>query len=185
MEKTKIKVVTLTYGAHGKSKRYAYLTDKELRVGQIVQPSVKHYKSGKIYGTTGIIQTVNSPNSKQGQARMAGAVENNVPLEQLYTAKGAGIINRRDTATGRFIKVTSDNRIVYYNSATGNRQLAYKEEYNPTQREQQLRNYNANMRAEGESSVMQDSIQPQINKVKEMIKTQNVGESEESEDEDI
>ena len=61
------KFANITYGTKGDTEQYTYVVNDSVNVGDIVQPSVKHYKSGKIYGTTGIIQNTAKETSVTGK----------------------------------------------------------------------------------------------------------------------
>lgn len=45
--------IGVLYGHHGSGKVYNYLAGSSVRAGDIVTPSVSHYKSGKTYKTLG------------------------------------------------------------------------------------------------------------------------------------
>ncbi len=65
-----MKIARVTYGVHegDRVKReYAYLVNDNVKVGDIVQPTVNHAVSGKLFATTGVIQTTNKPTSKGGK----------------------------------------------------------------------------------------------------------------------
>lgn len=63
-----MKIINITYGLKGdKPQKYTYLVNDNVRNGQVVFPNVKHYKSGKIYGTVGVVQNTYNPNSKNGR----------------------------------------------------------------------------------------------------------------------
>lgn len=65
-----MKIARLTYGVHNGDRvkrEYAYLVNDNVKVGDIVQPTVNHAKSGTLFATTGIIQKTNKPTSKEGR----------------------------------------------------------------------------------------------------------------------
>lgn len=61
-----MKFVNITYGLKGQSKQYTYLVNDNVKVGQVVFPSFRHYPDGKITATVGVVQTTNSVTSKDG-----------------------------------------------------------------------------------------------------------------------
>ena len=61
-----MKFVNITYGLKGQSKQYTYLVNDNVKVGQVVFPSFRHFPDGKITATVGIVQTTNSVTSKEG-----------------------------------------------------------------------------------------------------------------------
>lgn len=63
-----MKIVNITYGLKGeKPRKYSYLVNDNIRNGQVVFPNVKHYQSGKIYGTVGIVQNSYKADGKMGK----------------------------------------------------------------------------------------------------------------------
>ena len=61
-----MKFVNITYGLKGQSKQYTYLVNDNVKVGQVIFPSFRHFPDGKITETVGIVQTTNSVTSKEG-----------------------------------------------------------------------------------------------------------------------
>lgn len=61
------KFANVTYGLHGGKKQYTYVVNDKTRAGDIIHPSVKHHRSGKIFGTTGIVQSAVKDKSKTGE----------------------------------------------------------------------------------------------------------------------
>ena len=61
-----MKFVNITYGLKGQSNQYTYLVNDNVKVGQVIFPSFRHYPDGKITSTVGIVQTTNSVSSKEG-----------------------------------------------------------------------------------------------------------------------
>lgn len=67
-----MKIINLSYGLKGgKGKLYTYLVNDNVRRGQVVFPNVKHYKSGKVFGTIGIAQQTMNANGKKARERIA------------------------------------------------------------------------------------------------------------------
>ena len=63
-----MKIINLTYGLKGENpKKYSYLVNDNVRNGQVVFPNVKHYESGKIYGTVGVVQNTYSASGKNAK----------------------------------------------------------------------------------------------------------------------
>ena len=51
-----MKFANVTYGTHGDSAEYTYLVNDNVKAGEVLQPSVIHYQSKKVFATTGIVQ---------------------------------------------------------------------------------------------------------------------------------
>ncbi len=95
------KLAEVTYGLGGEGRKYTYVVNDNVRVGQVLNPSVKHYKSGKIFGTTAIVQ-----NTKKDTPGRRGEVKNldgePVQVEQALTAKETGAQAAARGQGGRF-----------------------------------------------------------------------------------
>lgn len=95
------KLAEVTYGLGGEGRKYTYVVNDNVRVGQVLNPSVKHYKSGKIFGTTAIVQ-----NTKKDTPERRGEVKNldgePVQVEQALTAKETGAQAAARGQGGRF-----------------------------------------------------------------------------------
>lgn len=91
------KFAQVTYGTHGDTAEYTYLVDNSVKAGTMIQPSVKHYKSGRIFGTTGIVQKVADQGSAQGMKikeelkEKAADTDSKVDVVHAFTGKEAGI----------------------------------------------------------------------------------------------
>lgn len=98
-----MKFVDVTYGTKGDTGLYTYAVNNSVRVGDILQVSVRHYKNGKIFGTTAIAQKTGSQNSVQGQEMKQQAQENarDGQIAEALTSKDLGM-GRTRTAQGRF-----------------------------------------------------------------------------------
>jgi hypothetical protein len=82
------KFAKLTYGTKGESGQYTYIVNDSVRVGQYLNPAVTHPKSGKVYGTTGIVQSTSKNTDYAGDIKTAlSAGETGVKQER--TLKGA------------------------------------------------------------------------------------------------
>lgn len=67
-----MKIINLSYGLKGgKGKLYTYLVNDNVRRGQVVFPNVKHYISGKVYGTLGIAQQTMNAVGKKAKGQIA------------------------------------------------------------------------------------------------------------------
>lgn len=91
------KFANITYGTKGESEEYTYVVNDNVRTGDYIQPSVKHYKSGKIFGTTGIVQSATKTTTAKGQ-KLKQEIEqktgNNVA--NAYTGKELGVKAEKD-----------------------------------------------------------------------------------------
>ena len=98
-----MKFVDVTYGTKGDTGLYTYAVNNSVRVGDILQVSVRHYKNGRIFGTTAITQKTGSQNSVQGQEMKQQAQENarGGQIAEALTSKDLGI-GRTRTAQGRY-----------------------------------------------------------------------------------
>ena len=110
------KIVDVTYGTEGKSNLYSYVVNDNVRVGQVINPSVKHYRSGLIFGTTAIIQKTANENSVAGKKMKA---QSPVELAQVETARGLNIRRNEIGGTGKFQSATGGKGPVTYDEAEG------------------------------------------------------------------
>ena len=84
-----MKVINITYGLKGeKPKKYSYLVNDNIRNGQVVFPNVKHYQSGKIYGTVGIVQNSYKYGGRKAQGEIAEIEEQGKNLTGTIANKG-------------------------------------------------------------------------------------------------
>lgn len=90
------KFAKVTYGTKGDTAEYTYVVNDNVRTGDWIQPSVKHYISGKIFGTTGIIQST----QKQLDNATKTAIGDK-DIATAYTQKELGI-NPERTEKGTF-----------------------------------------------------------------------------------
>lgn len=101
------KLAKVGYGTNGEGigkteDGYTYVVNDNVRMGAVIQPSVKHPVSQKIYGTTGKILSTMKEDSKKGQIekqKVESKTEENIA--NLYTGKELGAIRERGGA-GRF-----------------------------------------------------------------------------------
>lgn len=95
------KLAEVTYGLGGEGRKYTYVVNDNVRVGQVLNPSVKHYKSGKIFGTTAIVQNTrkDTPERREEVKNINGET---VQVEQALTAKETGAQAAARSEGGRF-----------------------------------------------------------------------------------
>ena len=102
------KFARVTYGLRGDTEEYIYVVNDNVRAGDVLQPSVKHYVSGKIYGTTGIAQKVNKTLTSEEYGKLK---ENNAGFPSaIGTGKDFGITGGRGSNTGTIVKDKEANR---------------------------------------------------------------------------
>lgn len=87
-----MKFVNVTYGTHGEGKQYTYVVNDNVKKGDVLQPSVIHYQSQKVFGTTGIAQ--NFPDSVP--QNIEGKTAN------ILTKQDVGVSNRIVGEKGQF-----------------------------------------------------------------------------------
>jgi len=98
-----VKFANITYGTHGDTEEYTYAVDDSAKAGDMMQPSVRHYESGKIFGTTGIIQDTAGETTVRGQQLKQEMESKGVEPANAYSMKEAGVISGvRESGTGRF-----------------------------------------------------------------------------------
>lgn len=92
-----MKFVDVSYGTQGKGELYTYAVNDSVRVGDILQVSVKHYRNGKIFGTTAVTQSTAKETSAKGQEMKQNAQENsrNGEIATAQTARELGIQRTR------------------------------------------------------------------------------------------
>lgn len=98
-----MKFVDVTYGTKGDTERYTYAVNNSVRVGDILQVSVKHHTSKKIFGTTAIAQKTASENTAVGQEMKQKAEEDSEDgqVAKVETSRDLGI-GRTRTSKGQF-----------------------------------------------------------------------------------
>ena len=124
-----MKFVNITYGLKGQSKQYTYLVNDNVKVGQVIFPSFRHFPDGKITSTVGIVQTTNSVTSKEGlnMARMMnekGIVPNyiattlNKPTDLMREngkfVSGTGISKTAINEENMYVSTTPDNTLLLF-----------------------------------------------------------------------
>lgn len=123
------KFANVTYGTKGDTALYTYLVNDTVNAGDIIQPSVKHYKSGKIFGTTAIVQNTAKEMSVKGKQ-----------IQRVLSGKQVGA--ERARANGRFVGTPSPRPT--RNAETGMYEVAGK--YHVSQYAQQTRAGNVRAR---------------------------------------
>lgn len=98
------KLAQVTYGLDGQGEPYTYVVNDNVRAGQVINPIVKHYKSGNTFATTGIIQASVQRDSVRGQSLEEGVkqVTDGQELAESKTASGLGITRETRGSGGRF-----------------------------------------------------------------------------------
>lgn len=105
-----MKFAQVGYGSQGQGKGktengYTYIVNDNVKVGTVLQPSVIHYKNGKIFATTGIVVgTENSLSTQKGQKVRRELFDNGKTVSDLaeaLTGKELGVSQGR-TAKGTF-----------------------------------------------------------------------------------
>jgi len=95
------KLASVSYGLDGQGKTYTYVVNDNVRVGQVLNPSVKHYISGKIFGTTAIVQQTQK-DTPEKRAEIKDENGKTVNVEQALTAKEAGASSTARGEDGRY-----------------------------------------------------------------------------------
>lgn len=85
------KFAKVTYGLRGNTKQYIYVVNDNVRVGDVLQPSVKHYISGKVFGTTGIAQHTSKRLSGDDTAELQRAGKRVDNIATIKTGKELGV----------------------------------------------------------------------------------------------
>ena len=95
------KFANVTYGTHGDTKAYTYVVNDNVRTGDFLHPSVKHKISGKIFGTTGIVQSMMKEDSVRGQQKKQELESKGIKAKNAYTGKEVGAAQERNES-GQF-----------------------------------------------------------------------------------
>ena len=147
-----MKFVNITYGLKGESKQYTYLVNDNVKVGQVIFPSFRHYPDGKITATVGIVQTTNSVTSKEGlnMAKMMsekGIVPNYIAtsLNKTNFQSGTGISKTMINENNMYISTTPEN---YDNAKTTSKMIETKEINKELASEQEGSNKDVNKNVE-------------------------------------
>lgn len=137
------KFANITYGTKGDTEQYTYIVNDSVRTGDFIHPSVKHPKSGKVYGTTGIIQSTAKETSKTGQKIKQEMQSKGAEPTKAYTGKEVGA-KRGQTETGAFEKSGLTKTVK--NEDTGMRQAKEGSNFQENQYVQQARQGNVDKR---------------------------------------
>lgn len=104
-----MKFANVTYGTHGDTDLYTYLVNDNVRSGDFINPSVKHPISGKIYGTTAIIQDITKDTSIRGRELKQKLDEKGVNVEKAFTGKEVGATRGKGEYDGSGLGKTVKN----------------------------------------------------------------------------
>lgn len=118
------KIVNVTYGTKGDTAMYTYVVNDNVRNGDYITPTVKHYISGKEFSTTGIVQQGGKATGKLGQELALNAYAKmekggkDPTLEKAFTGKELGVKPEQDASgkykqvggLGKTVKDTATNR---------------------------------------------------------------------------
>lgn len=147
-----MKFVNITYGLKGESKQYTYLVNDNVKVGQVIFPSFRHYPDGKITATVGIVQTTNSVTSKEGlnMSKMMnekGIVPNYIAtsLNKTNFQSGTGISKTMINENNMYVSTTPEN---YDNAKTTSKMIETKEINKELASEQEGSNKDVNKNVE-------------------------------------
>ena len=126
-----MKFVNITYGLKGESKQYTYLVNDNVKVGQVIFPSFRHYPDGKKTTTVGIVQTTNSVTSKDGLTMAKMMNENGIVPNYIATSlnktnfqKDTGISKTTINENNLWVATTPEN---YDNARTTNKMIETRE----------------------------------------------------------
>lgn len=184
------KIVKVTYGTQGMTNEYAYLVNDNVRTGDYIHPSVKHYLSGKIFGTTGIVQSTAKTTSANGQKQLAdlqGKVNFNgepIKVVQALTGKEAGAKAQRGEG-GRFVggsglgKTEKDYVPMYDGDTLAKRHIAPEgTEFAPSQYIRQTRQANVEYRERQEGLSQQNVSHETFDSYSAKFKNNDKGENQ-------
>lgn len=143
------KLAQVTYGTQGDTGQYTYVVNDNVRTGDYIHPSVKHYKSGKIFGTTGIVQSTAKETSKTGQELKQELQSKGIEPTRAYTGKEVGAKAEKD-ARGRFVGGSGLGKTMR-NEETGMRQAREGTDFHRSQYIEQTRQANVQRREQQES----------------------------------
>ena len=131
------KFARVGYGSAGQGvgesgQGYTYIVNDNVRTGDIIQPSVKHWKSKTIYATTGKILGTNKENTAKGKEAKANAEKNGAEVVNAYTGKELGAV-RETGDKGRYVAgradpITGETISSYNEQARGGNILARQKE---------------------------------------------------------
>ena len=118
------KFANVTYGTKGETAEYTYVVNDNVRTGDYIHPSVKHYQSGKVFGTTGIIQSTAKETSAKGKQLKQTLESNGVEPVKAYTGKEVGAERDRN-ASGKFAQGSGLPK-TYRDEETGKKNIMHK-----------------------------------------------------------
>lgn len=139
------KFADVTYGTKGDTSLYTYIVNDNVRTGDFLQPSVKHYSSGKIFGTTAIVQSTAKETSVKGMAMKQASESNSAEPVNAYTGKELGVKAQRGEG-GKFEYTGGGLGKTIKNEVTGMRQAPQGKEFNKSKYIEETRQANVKMR---------------------------------------
>ena len=143
------KFANVTYGTQGDTAEYTYVVNDNVRTGDYIHPSVKHYKSGKIFGTTGIVQSMAKETSVKGKNLAQSLQQDGVEPVKAYTGKEVGA--QRDRGEGGKFGQGSGLPKTYRDEETGKRKSPEDYQFKESQYIRQARQGNVQARQEYEA----------------------------------
>ena len=139
------KFAEVTYGTHGDTKAYTYVVNDNVRTGDFIHPTVKHKISGKIFGTTGIVQSSSKTTSVTGIQKQQELDSKGIKAVRAYTGEEVGAQHGL-TAQGSFEQ--SGLRKTVKDKITGIRSASEGSQFQETQYIRQTRQGNIQRRQE-------------------------------------
>lgn len=150
------KFANVTYGTKGDTAEYTYVVNDNVRTGDYIHPSVKHYQSGKVFGTTGIIQSTAKETSAKGKQLKQTLESNGVEPVKAYTGKEVGA-QRDRTESGKFGQGSGLPK-TYRDEETGKRKAPDDYQFRQSQYIQQARQGNVEARKQYEAQKQQETF---------------------------
>jgi len=103
------KFAQVGYGSQGQGAGqdgdgYTYLVNDNVRTGDTISPAVRHYRNGKIFGTTGVVLSQTKMTTQKAQELKEEVKAKNTNVQEVLTGKQLGIGRTTDPTTGKFIK---------------------------------------------------------------------------------
>lgn len=145
------KFANVTYGTQGNTAEYTYVVNDNVRTGDYIHPSVKHHKSGKIFGTTAIIQSTAKETSKAGKAIIQDLQQRDKPIEPVKAYTGKEVGAQRDRGEGGKFGKGSGLPKTYRDEETGRRKAPDDYQFTQSQYIRQARQGNVEARKQYES----------------------------------
>lgn len=150
------KFANVTYGTQGDTAEYTYVVNDNVRTGDYIHPSVKHYKSGKVFGTTAIIQSTAKETSVKGKQTLQALQQDGIEPVKAYTGKEVGA--QRDRGEGGKFGQGSGLPKTYRDEETGRRKAPDDYQFNQSQYIRQARQGNVEARKQYEAQKQQETF---------------------------